>query len=137
MLGIAHGIICHLYVFGKTSIQVLNHFKSHYLLFFVFKLQEFFTYSGYHLLFRQVVYKYLLPFHRFPFHSFDCFLCSTEVLKFVQSHLSVLLLSVLLVSHKQTNPKKQQNLNKMLPIKCHKALLLSFLLRVLYFQVYV
>ena len=57
------------------------------LWFFDIELHELLTYFGYQLLIRNMVYKYLPPFHRLPFHLIISF--ARQHFNLMQSHLSI------------------------------------------------
>lgn len=66
-------------IFREMSFHLCPVKKMVYL-FFVVDLWGLFTYSGYEPLIRYMVYKYVFPFHRLPFHC--CVFWCTEVSNF-------------------------------------------------------
>ena len=114
-----HVLICHFYIFGKKSFQLLCSFKKLDYLTFIVELLQFFIYSRYKLFIRHVVCRYfLLSFRLSLLHGI---LPDVKVSNFGEVQFIFLLSLVLLVLY----------LKRLCLTQGHEDLSLYFLLRVL------
>ena len=64
------------------SSQILFPFKIQIVCVFAVELQKFFIYFENKLLIRSMIFKYVFPFWRLPFHFVDGFLCYADAFEF-------------------------------------------------------